>query len=300
MSLHTASISFTSAFLFCSSASIAFVGSLYVFVPSSVRRLDRDNALQIKWRTFATGLVCIFYYILLHVLYHLDSRHDRTFSSVSDATKATVRVLGHTALLYLGPATQMMVTARELNSLGADTSSWDTFRRLYLSPLKESLATPGNARWLVLRNLIIAPFVEECLFRGCIVRVLSMTGWSWAKLCLVSPLFFGVAHAHHARNQLRLGLKPQVVFLRTIFQMTYTSIFGAYATYTYLATGSFLPAAFSHAFCNGMGLPNLEFTQLSSPLYQYRVLLWSSHVVGIALFANTFSVLLSCEHVNQR
>lgn len=43
--------------------------------------------------------------------------------------------------------------------------------------------------------------------------------------------------------------------LRTLFQLTYTTLFGAYATFLYLRTGSLLAVVLVHAFCNWMGLP---------------------------------------------
>lgn len=43
--------------------------------------------------------------------------------------------------------------------------------------------------------------------------------------------------------------------LRSLFQFGYTSVFGFYAAFLYLRTGSLPAAILAHSFCNWMGLP---------------------------------------------
>lgn len=45
--------------------------------------------------------------------------------------------------------------------------------------------------------------------------------------------------------------------LRSVFQFTYTTMFGWYATFVYLRTGSLLAVILAHTFCNWCGLPRL-------------------------------------------
>lgn len=75
----------------------------------------------------------------------------------------------------------------------------------------------------------------------------------------LSPVIFGLAHIHHF-YEFRLS-NPRVPFvaalLRSVFQLGFTTVFGAYATFIYLRTGSLLAACAIHAFCNCMGLPRL-------------------------------------------
>lgn len=42
---------------------------------------------------------------------------------------------------------------------------------------------------------------------------------------------------------------------RSVLQFSFTTLFGAYATFIFLRTGSLLAAVVVHAFCNAMGLP---------------------------------------------
>ena len=82
---------------------------------------------------------------------------------------------------------------------------------------------------------------------------------SVSKTIFLSPIIFGLAHVHHF-YEFRLT-HPQVpaaaALLRSLFQLTYTTLFGAYATFVFVRSGSLLAACAVHAFCNCMGLPKL-------------------------------------------
>jgi prenyl protein peptidase len=70
-------------------------------------------------------------------------------------------------------------------------------------------------------------------------------------------MIFGLAHFHHL-YEFRIT-HPDVplvpAILRTLLQLTYTTLFGGYATFLYLRTGSLLSVILVHSFCNWMGLP---------------------------------------------
>lgn len=75
----------------------------------------------------------------------------------------------------------------------------------------------------------------------------------------LSPLVFGLAHAHHL-YEFRLahpGVPLAAALLRSAFQLGYTTLFGAYATFVYLRTGSLLAVFAVHVLCNCMGLPRV-------------------------------------------
>ena len=75
----------------------------------------------------------------------------------------------------------------------------------------------------------------------------------------LTPIIFGLAHVHHF-YEFRLT-HPRVpaaaALLRSVFQLGYTTLFGAYATFLFLRTGSLLAVCAVHAFCNCMGLPQV-------------------------------------------
>lgn len=82
---------------------------------------------------------------------------------------------------------------------------------------------------------------------------------SVTRTIFLSPVIFGLAHFHHFYEfRVTHPHEPVVAaLLRSLFQLTYTSLFGAYATFLFLRTGSLLAIFVVHAFCNVMGLPRL-------------------------------------------
>ncbi|EWM27369.1 caax prenyl protease 2 [Nannochloropsis gaditana] len=114
-------------------------------------------------------------------------------------------------------------------------------------------------------------------------------------LILLTPLFFGLAHTHHALQRLRDGVPARIAFLGVCLQIAYTSIFGWHAAFLFLRTGSLLPCVLTHSFCNLMGLPNLAFllpppSLLPPPpssfiLHAHRGKILGVYALGIGLFA---------------
>lgn len=82
---------------------------------------------------------------------------------------------------------------------------------------------------------------------------------SVARTIFLSPVIFGLAHFHHFYEfRVTHPHEPVVTgLLRSLLQFSYTSLFGAYATFLFLRTGSLLAIFVVHAFCNIMGLPRL-------------------------------------------
>lgn len=79
------------------------------------------------------------------------------------------------------------------------------------------------------------------------------------RTIFVSPLVFGLAHAHHL-YEFRVthpGVPLAAALLRSVFQLGYTTLFGAYATFVFLRSGSLLAVFAVHVLCNCMGLPRV-------------------------------------------
>lgn len=86
-------------------------------------------------------------------------------------------------------------------------------------------------------------------------------------IIFTAPLIFGLgtfytlvmltsAHIHHAyEHHLHNPDQLLYTFIVTLVQFTYTSIFGWYASYLFLATKTVWAPAAVHTFCNVMGLP---------------------------------------------
>ncbi|VEU43336.1 unnamed protein product, partial [Pseudo-nitzschia multistriata] len=137
----------------------------------------------------------------------------------------------------------------------------------------------------------IAPLTEEIVFRGCMVPALLATGMSIGRVSLVAPLFFGLAHLHHAATRLSNGEQLRMVMLATTFQFLYTSLFGSYASYGFIRSGSILPVVLSHSYCNWMGLPNPGFAiNAYHPLHRFRMFILFAYFIGIVTFWYTFHI----------
>jgi prenyl protein peptidase len=74
------------------------------------------------------------------------------------------------------------------------------------------------------------------------IIILLASGFSGTAAGLISPLFFGVAHLHHAYNFIFYDRVPVLkAFLQVGFQFLYTTIFGWYGSWMFLRsnTGNF-------------------------------------------------------------
>lgn len=118
-----------------------------------------------------------------------------------------------------------------------------------------------------LRNFLIGPLTEEIIWRSCILSIHHYTATStFSWLIFGTPLWFGVAHLHHAWETYRTrkaATPPNaannaltVAILQSSFQFAYTTLFGWYANWLFLRTGSLVAPLLSHIFCNVMGFPN--------------------------------------------
>jgi prenyl protein peptidase len=142
---------------------------------------------------------------------------------------------------------------------------------LFLGPLFEAGIVEGEWKdwirgarvretlgsWTGWRNLVAGPVTEEILFRSVLIPLHLLAKIAPTKIVFVSPLYFGIAHVHHL-YEFRLT-HPEIPMLpaviRSIIQFAYTSLFGFFAAFVFLRTGSLYPSIAAHSFCNWSGLP---------------------------------------------
>ncbi|PIN05407.1 Prenyl protein protease [Handroanthus impetiginosus] len=106
------------------------------------------------------------------------------------------------------------------------------------------------------RNYFVAPLTEELVFRACMIPLLLCGGFSTYTVIFLCPIFFSLAHLNHllelcAQQNCNLPKACMVVG----FQLGYTVIFGAYASFLLVRTGHLAAPLVAHIFCNFMGLP---------------------------------------------
>ncbi|RPB05777.1 Abi-domain-containing protein [Choiromyces venosus 120613-1] len=246
----------------------SYVGILYL---SHLTRpqpgLARDTPFVIRARIRAVTVVTIIALVSSAVVtYFYSSR--KTYLDIAEFLGLYVKLpltldilwcLLLTATLFLGPLV----------------------RRLWLEDgWREGNVGKMFTTWIGWRNYVAGPFTEEIVFRACMVPLHLLAGRSPGTIVFISPLFFGIAHFHHAyefytsnpHNPNRIT----VMITRSLFQFTYTTLFGWFATFLFLRTGSVWAAIITHSFCNFMGLP--EF----GPVEGQR---WKSVVYYVLLVA---------------
>ena len=296
------------AILYCCLLAVAFVGSLYVLVPSAIRKLPRDHPTHIQFRSLACLIVCagaIFSYPyffcgdIIDVTIEPDNQHSRALFSVERIMlfpslshrqmRGIFGILLHTCIIYTGPCFASLFRIYEIKKRSVMQGKKQTMFEVIQSFLSDMLPDSKQQFWIAMRNYFIAPLTEEIIFRGCMVPPLLASGISTLTVSLVAPLFFGIAHFHHAVTRISNGERPRSVMLMTTFQFLYTSLFGSYASYAFIRAGSVLALTLSHSYCNWMGLPDLSFvTNSYHPLYQYRMAILPSYIIGICTFWHMF------------
>uniref|UniRef100_A0A7I4YYH5 CAAX prenyl protease 2 n=1 Tax=Haemonchus contortus TaxID=6289 RepID=A0A7I4YYH5_HAECO len=133
-----------------------------------------------------------------------------------------------------------------------------------------------------IRDVIVGPVTEEITFRCCCVALLKDCV-SPTMAIVAGPLPFACSHLHHIGDDRRRGYTWSQAVARRVFQLAYTYLFGAYATYLFLNSGHALAPIVTHAVCNCMGLPLFNEIGSFSKRWQ-RVLLWTAYASGMCGF----------------
>lgn len=178
----------------------------------------------------------------------------------------------------------------------------DSFLVSICRRILQSLKEPFHHPWQATRDLVIGPLAEEIIFRSCIISpFLHSTAHQSGNLSIqtisyIAPLFFGLAHVHHAFLKLKQGIPLKQVVIGTVFQLTYTTLFGAYVSYCFIKICSLPGIVFVHSFCNFMGLPNVGLLLSGGggagcgrigngdDVKWYRVVSGVAYLIGIAMF----------------
>ncbi|WEW61919.1 CAAX prenyl protease [Emydomyces testavorans] len=209
--------------------------------------LSRDAPSVIKYRVRAVMASCFICSVAALLL--IISRGHTTFLEA-------LRLLGWWPVGPLEIAKSLLLTSLLfmgfLFERGIAEGEWRNWARgrCFIEPLND---------WVGWRNYVAGPITEEVAFRSIIVTLHLIAKISPTRIVFVSPLYFGIAHVHHfyefKLTHASAPLRPML--FRTIFQFTYTTIFGWYAAFLYLRTGSLFAVILVHSFCNCCGLPRL-------------------------------------------
>lgn len=171
-----------------------------------------------------------------------------------------VRSLILTAILFIGPLFERGIAEGEWRSwfkkaqISETLGGWIGWRNYVVVSVAHLcyMSRPAN-KWMQ------GPITEEVMFRSAIIPLHLLARVSPGRIVWIAPLYFGVAHVHHF-YEFRLTHPDTSIIaaaLRSVFQFGFTTVFGWYATFVYLRTGSLISVIIIHSFCNWCGLPRL-------------------------------------------
>ena len=106
-----------------------------------------------------------------------------------------------------------------------------------------------------IRAIIVAPIVEEILFRGIFVPFLIHNNYSKIFTFIYCSSLFGIAHLHHLISEKNITKKT---IINSIVQVGFTTLFGMYSTYVYFNTESVIATILCHGYCNYLGFPDFS------------------------------------------
>lgn len=143
-------------------------------------------------------------------------------------------------LLYTGPLFEVIFIEQDLRGF----RGWE-----------QTVATLSS--WAGYRTFVAGPVTEEVIFRSVIIPLHLLAGISPSKIVFLTPLYFGIAHVHHLYEfKLTHSHTPWLpAILRSALQFGYTTLFGWFASFLFLRTGSIYACIIIHSFCNWGGLP---------------------------------------------
>lgn len=170
---------------------------------------------------------------------------------------ASILPLLLTAVLFAGPLLQLATDRRQRHA------------RLAL-PLP-----------MLLRNLVVAPLVEEFVFRSCMLSYLLASGVGPTAAVALSPLLFAASHLHHVYDLTRFqGHSLRSALAAVAFQFSYTALFGWLAAWLFVRSRHLAAVTLPHAFCNFMGPPLPP-----APAAPGRSRIMAAYGLGVAGFA---------------
>ncbi|ORX92186.1 hypothetical protein BCR34DRAFT_262892 [Clohesyomyces aquaticus] len=233
-------------------AALSVVFTLIYVVPfylSSATRpspqLSRDAPSSIRARVRAVTLSSLISIVLtIYVLYYYGRAPPQEI----------LRLLGVWPISLLDTAKTMLLVATlfagplfEAGVVDGGCKDWIRGRRMY-----EVLSS-----WMGYRNFVVGPISEEIIWRALIIPLHMLAHVSGKKIIFLTPLYFGIAHVHHLYEFHLTHPNTRLLHavLISLFQFTYTSLFGFFAAFVFLRTGNVLSPILAHTFCNWMGLP---------------------------------------------
>ncbi|KAF2897267.1 hypothetical protein ILUMI_08907 [Ignelater luminosus] len=248
----------------CFVLSVIYVSSLYVWN----FQYDRNHPSTIKRRFFSVFVMMFVSPVFLYVALNKKSLEKASIWEIMGfKTQGLIQAFFIpwilTMVLFMGPLCMQLISG---------------LLKVYTEPMYW-ITNAQNLIWL--RNHVVAPLSEEFTFRSCMLPLL-LQSFNPITAIFLCPLFFGVAHFHHMIERMRKGLDFKTAFLISCFHFTYTTIFGTYSAFLLWRTGHFMSTFIAHAFCNHMGVPDIQ--ELLTYKGAQRIGIFAIFIAGILLW----------------
>ncbi|XP_023294298.2 CAAX prenyl protease 2 [Lucilia cuprina] len=224
----------------CLAMSVLYVSSLYIWN----NKHNRDHPATVKRRFLSVTVVMFISPIFVYKFSSGELLEKVAFNDLlglrwPGLIMAIVVPYLLTMLLFLGPL--CVELQNDTLKVFLDMDFWKSNFK--------------NILWI--RNHVMAPLSEEFVFRACMMPLI-LQSFTPVTAVFITPLFFGVAHIHHIVERLSMGMEFSTALIMSLSQLTYTTLFGFYSAYLFARTGHFVAPFLVHAFCNHMGLPDLQ------------------------------------------
>lgn len=129
----------------------------------------------------------------------------------------------------------------------------------------------ANVFALVISSVLIAPFVEEAIFRGFLIRSLGNKGYSPATAIIISALAFSIAH---------LNVWESVTYFMA----------GCVLGYVAFYFRSIKPTILIHVIFNSLVVIDINFPQIrailfySNPILHWSIIILGNILLGLGLY----------------
>lgn len=261
--------------LICCVLAAAYVLSLHY----GSRSRSRNDLAVVRWRMAACFAVCLIAWIPLWLELKTVRKDAEPIWQqllvclglrVRGFVPAAILPVCLTALLYSGPIAMKAIDfwVPTHDAQNGHSASRDI--------------APRQSRTMVMRDVLVAPLTEEFVFRACMVPLLIHRGFAVKSVVAIAPLFFGVAHLHHLYELVAFQrLSMSRATLQVAGQMLYTTVFGAFATWLLIRTGSLVAPISAHMLCNMFGFPDFD----AMAAHRHQPLLSAAIGAGVLLFS---------------
>ncbi|OUM65592.1 hypothetical protein PIROE2DRAFT_59888 [Piromyces sp. E2] len=276
------------ALIICFLLASFFVGSLYIFDRKKQLKLSRDHPEVIKKRFISILIVCVVSPIALTIFYYIKNVfNNNPFNFFLKTLGITYQntIIGIclglllVLIIYIGP----MVVMYMQNEMFFQNNNYKQI----------------NFTLIELRNIIVGPISEELIFRSCMISVCYLANFSNTFMIFVLPLFFGIAHVHHAYELYSLHKNEENIIIQIVFsivlQFSYTNLFGWFASFLLLRTGNVLSSIFAHALCNLFNFPNVN--AVLSATGKTKIIYTVCYFVGLILFIIAMNIVSKTSHI---